>query len=301
MSPTPGPGRSGTRRPRLRLALGAVSTALLTAGCEARELYEDAFRLGIPAPVTEQAESIENVWLGSVAAALAVGIFVWGLIFFAVIRYRKNSDELPRQVRYNLPIEVLYTAVPFVIIAVLFYYTAVSENFVNKSEKDPDVVVNIVGFQWNWQFAYPDAGVRVIGSPQQPATMVLPTDRRIRFVETSPDVIHSWWVPEFLFKRDVIPGRSNSFEVTIKKEGTFVGRCAEFCGEKHSRMNFFVKTVSPQQFEAYLADLKTDPDAQIPEGLGEAVPEGGAAVRTGPDYEPVPGHSGDSEGEGSGK
>jgi cytochrome c oxidase subunit 2 len=260
-----------------------------------RSTYENWFRFGIPAPITDQAKNIEDIWLGSTVAALAVGVFVWGLIFYAVLRYRKNSDELPRQVRYNLPIEVLYTAVPFVIIAVLFYYTAVSENFVNESKGKPDVVVNIVGFQWNWQFAYPDEGVRTVGSLQQPATLVLPTDKRIRFVETSPDVIHSWWVPEFLFKRDVIPGRHNSFEVTIRKEGTFIGRCTEFCGEKHSRMSFNVEVVSPDEFTAYLARLKQNPDAVLPPG------QDGSAVLTGPEYEPIPGHSGNSEGEGSNK
>jgi cytochrome c oxidase subunit 2 len=294
LSPTPGPGRSGSRRTGLRLAVAAVATALLTAGCDLEHAYERSLNLGLPEPITDQAQNIYDLWLGSVAAALAVGVFVWGLIVYAVMRYRKNSDELPRQVRYNLPIEVLYTVVPFVIIAVLFYYTAVSENFVNNSKKNPDLRVNIVGFQWNWQFNYPEQGVQVTGSPRQPATMVLPVGQRIRFVETSPDVIHAWFVPEFLFKRDVVPGRSNSFEVTIRKEGTFLGRCAEFCGEKHSRMNFYVKVVSAQAFESYITALKADPAAAITETGGEAIP-------TQPEYGKVPGQSGDSEGEGSHK
>jgi cytochrome c oxidase subunit 2 len=274
LSATPKPARhSGAR-----LAVTAALTALLTAGCDAREVYEDAFSLGLPKPITEQADVIYDTWLGSVAAALAVGVFVWALIFYAVVRYRKNSDELPRQVRYNLPIEVLYTVVPFVIIAVLFYYTAVNENFVNNTKKKPDLVVNIVGFQWNWQFAYPKDKVQITGSPTQPAVMVLPTDRRIRFIESSPDVIHSWWVPAFLFKRDVIPGRLNSFEVKLKKDAaghTYIGRCTEYCGEKHSRMNFYVKVVTPTEFDQYLTELKNDPDAAVGDvGGGSAVPTG---------------------------
>ena len=286
MSPTPrldprGPVR-WPGRTTVRLALAAVATVLLTTGCDLHSAYEKSFNFGFPEPITDQAARIQNLWVGSVAAATVVGLFVWGLIFYAVIRFRKSSDELPRQVRYNLPIEVLYTVVPFVIIAVLFFYTAVDENYVNKTEKDPDVVVNIVGFQWNWQFNYADAGVKVTGSPLQPATMVLPVNKRIRFIETSPDVIHSWWVPDFLFKRDVVPGRANSFEVTIRKEGTFVGRCAEFCGEKHDRMNFVVKTVQPAVYEAYLASLKANPDNLIS-------PDGGAALPTGDGYELAPG------------
>ena len=285
VSPTPrldprGPVRS-TRRTARRLALAAAA-ALFASGCSAQESLDNAFNLGFPEPITDQAERIQNLWVGSVAAATVVGIFVWGLIFYAVLRYRKNSDELPRQVRYNLPIEVLYTVVPFVIIAVLFFYTAVDENYVNKVAKDPDVVINIVGFQWNWQFNYADEGVRVTGSPQQPAQMVLPINKRIRFIETSPDVIHSWFVPSFLFKRDVVPGRANSFEVTIRKTGTFVGRCAEFCGEKHDRMNFSVRTVEPAEYDAYIAGLKANPDNLIGEG-------GGAALPTGDGYQLAPG------------
>jgi cytochrome c oxidase subunit 2 len=178
---------------------------------------------------------------------------------------------LPRQVRYNLPIEVLYTVVPFVIIAVLFFYTAIGENKVNKLTRDPDVRIGVVGFQWNWQFNYTDDKVQVTGEPQHPATLVLPVDKRIQFTETSPDVIHSFWVPDFLFKRDVVPGRFNMFEIKPTEIGTYVGRCAEFCGEKHARMGFTVKVVSQADYDAYIAGLKADPNAAANE-LSAAIP-----------------------------
>ncbi|HUR51496.1 MAG TPA: cytochrome c oxidase subunit II [Mycobacteriales bacterium] len=253
------------RTASLRLALAVCTTAVLTSGCTGREAYENAFGIGWPKPKTDRAESMYDVWLGSVAAGAAVGVVVWGLIAYAVVRYRKRTDELPAQIRYNLPIEVLYTVVPFVIIAVLFFYTAVSENEVNKLEPNPDVTVGVVGFQWNWQFIYEDDKVQVTGEPAHPATLVLPVDKRVRFVETSPDVIHSFWVPDFLFKRDVVPGRFNAFELTPTREGTYVGRCAEFCGEKHSRMNFTVKVVSQTEYDAYIAGLKADPAAGLDE------------------------------------
>ncbi len=301
MSATPEPVRRrglGLRGHRpARLALAAASTALLTAGCDVRGAYESAFSFGLPKPMTHQADRIYDTWLGSVAAAAVVGLFVWGLIFYAVVRFRKTSDELPRQVRYNLPIEVLYTVVPFVIISVLFYYTAVNENFINKTTKNPDLTVDVVGFQWNWQFQYPKEKLQVTGTPTQPAVMVLPADRRIRFVETSPDVIHSWFVPAFLFKRDVIPGRYNGFEITIKSTAaghTYIGRCAEFCGEKHSRMRFYVKVVTPAQFDDYLRALHNDPAAAIGQDSRGAIP-------TQPEYGVVPGASGNSEGEGTTK
>jgi len=247
-----------------------VPAGLLASGCTARDAYENSFSLGFPEPVTKEAEETYELWLGSAAAAAVVGLFVTVLIVFTMLRYRKSSDTLPRQVRYNLPIEVLYTAVPFVIIAVLFYYTTLTQNFVTEEQEGgADVNIGVVGFQWNWTFRHDDAGVQVTGVPGQPAQLVLPTDTRIRFTETSPDVIHSFWVPKFLFKRDVIPGRANSFEITITKEGEYIGRCAELCGEKHSAMNFSVKAVSPEAYEEYLGALRADPDNEIRTGAGD--------------------------------
>lgn len=249
----------------MRLGLAAAATALLTSGCTGREAYENAFGFGYPKPKSEEAETLYEIWLGSAAAGMAVGVVMWLLIAYTIVRFRKKSDEMPAQIRYNLPIEVLYTVVPFVIIAVLFFYTAVAENKVNKLEANPDVTVGVVGFQWNWQFVYEDEQVQTTGIPSKGAELVIPVDKRIRFVETSPDVIHSFWVPDFLFKRDVIPGRFNTFEITPNRIGTYTGRCAEFCGEKHSRMNFTVRVVSQQDYDAYIATLKADPNAVLDE------------------------------------
>ena len=248
----------------MRLAVLGAAAAVLTTGCEAREVYEDTFALGFPDPVTDQGERIYNLWLGSVVAGSVVALFVWGLIFFALVRYRRVGNELPRQVRYNLPIEVLYTAVPFVILAVLFFYTARDQTYVNKMTAKPDVTIGVVGFKWNWQFNYAGENLQVTGAPSEPAELVIPTNRTIRFIESSPDVIHSFYVPAFLFKRDVIPNqkdRLNQFEITVREEGRYIGRCAEFCGEKHSRMNFYVRVVSPEAYDAYIADLRRQPPA----------------------------------------
>ena len=272
MRPTSSPARRPARRTGARLAVGTAALALLTAGCDVRSAYENSLSLGFPDPVTDQGQRIYDLWLGTAAAGLVVGAFVWGLILFATFRYRKRSDELPRQVRYNLPVEVLYTVVPFVVIAVLFYYTAITQNEVNETTEDPDVTIGVIGFQWNWTFNYDDNDPATIdpsvtGVPGQPAQLILPTDRSIRFVETSNDVIHSFFVPEFLFKRDVIPGRVNQFEVTIRQPGTYIGRCAELCGEKHDRMNFEVKVVPPAEYDAFIAAQRTGqpPTSTVPQ------------------------------------
>ncbi|MCW6009548.1 cytochrome c oxidase subunit II [Micromonospora sp. CPCC 205371] len=211
--------------------------------------------------LTPQANRMYDLWIGSVIAALVVGVFVWGLIFWCVVRYRKRGDELPVQTRYNMPMEFLYTIAPILVVSVLFYYTAIVQTDVDRTSKNPDVIVEVVGFKWNWQFNYRD-GIgtdantitSTLGSSDVIPVLVLPTGKRILFEQTSKDVIHSFWVPELLFKRDVFPGSiRNQFEVSsIDQEGAYVGRCAELCGTYHSMMNFELRVVSPEQFDQFI-------------------------------------------------
>ncbi|HKB31283.1 MAG TPA: cytochrome c oxidase subunit II [Streptosporangiaceae bacterium] len=230
----------------------ALLAPLLTslAGCTSNAFT----RLGMPKPITSQGKITLTLWQGSWVAAWAVGAVVWGLIIWTVIFYRKRSDELPPQVRYNLPIEVLYTVVPFIMVAALFYFTARDENSIDALSPHPNVVVNVTGFQWSWEFQYPDLGnVQIIGTPTRDPTLVLPVGETVRFNLTSPDVIHSFWVPAFLFKRDVVPGHPNHFDITTTAMGTFRGECSELCGLYHSEMLFSVKVVSQQQFQQFIS------------------------------------------------
>jgi cytochrome c oxidase subunit II len=253
---------------RARVAAVLLGLTPLLAGCT----VDDLPRFGFPRGVTQQADRILTLWSTSTIAALVVGVFVWGLIFWAAVRYRKRrgSEDVPAQVNYNLPIEILYTIIPFLIIAVLFFYTVVDENYVNDTSKEPDLQVSVLAFKWNWQFGYvgqqDSSGrfVQTVGSTDEIPVLVLPVNKRVLFTETSPDVVHSFFVPEFLFKRDVLPGRTNSFEVTITRTGSYVGHCAEFCGTYHAFMNFEVRAVSQADFDAFLAAKKSGmstPDA----------------------------------------
>jgi cytochrome c oxidase subunit II len=249
----PGPGPRRVRRARAAgLTVALVLLVLGLTGCT-----NDTFtRLGFPNPITEQGKTILTLWQGSWIAGLAVGVLVWGLILWAVVFHRKRGDRLPPQARYNMPIEIMYTAVPFVLIAVLFYFTAKDENYIDKLSPNPQVVVNVLGFQWSWQFNYPQYGVTNTGNMwgEGPLPVLeVPTGETVRFNLTSDDVVHAFWVPEFLFKRDVIPGHPNHFEVTLTQTGTFTGHCSELCGLYHSRMLFTLKVVTPQQFQAYIA------------------------------------------------
>ena len=248
------------RRRRLswRYLLMGAGLPLALTGCSTERI--PAF--GFPEPITVQGHRIMALWKGSSVAALAVGVLVWGMIFACVIffRKRKGDDELPPQVHYNIPIEILYTILPFVMIAVLFFFTAKDENYLNKLSKNPDVVVNVVGYQWAWQFNYdsgPAAGLEIHGRPGDFPELVLPVGQKVQFLLTSPDVIHAFWVPEFLFKRDVIPGRVNRFELTVDKVGHWRGACTELCGVDHDKMLFTLRTLSPADYQAWAQNALT--------------------------------------------
>jgi cytochrome c oxidase subunit 2 len=248
----------GSRLARLA-ALGLLGVLTLS-GCDMPN--NEFWRFGWPEGITEQATEMRQLWTGSVIAALIVGFLVWGLILYSVVAHRKRGDELPRQTAYNLPLEIAYTIAPFIIIAGLFFFTVTVQNKVQDRSENPDETIAVNAFKWNWQFVYPDTQgpdgepVNTVGTSTDIPILVVPTDRKIRFEVASADVIHSFWVPEFLFKLDVIPGnengRDNVFEVTVRKEGAYVGRCAELCGTYHAYMNFEVRAVSGDDYDAYL-------------------------------------------------
>lgn len=263
--------RENRRRRWRRAAVVPVgATAFLLSGCE--NLLSTGFLPSTPT-TTDQTGRIISLWNGSWIAALFVGVVVWGLIIWCVIAYRRRRTEtgLPAQIRYNLPLEIMYTVIPLIMIAVLFFFTARDEAAIADVSAKPDVTINVVGKQWAWDFNYLqqngqplnvyEAGVQgqLTGQPGVEAelpTLFLPVGRRVQFELTSRDVIHSFWIPAFLYKMDVIPGVRNKFQVVPEKIGSFQGKCAELCGEYHSEMLFNVRVVSQADFDAHMQQLR---------------------------------------------
>jgi cytochrome c oxidase subunit 2 len=257
--------RSGRQRGVVVRSLIAAAMLVLATGCS----KDDVPRFAMPTPITAEGHRILSLWQGSWIAALFVGVIVWGLIIWCVIVYRKRDESAAPQLAFNLPIEILYTIVPVIFVGVFFYFTARDETAIDKLSPNPDVTVEVVGFQWDWQFNYlssaNDATATTLASITgdnahgSPATLELPAGESVRFKLVSPDVIHAFWVPAFLFKRDVIPGRTNEFEVHIdadKAGNTYKGRCTEFCGLNHDQMIFHVKLVTPATFNADMVKME---------------------------------------------
>lgn len=206
--------------------------------------------------LTEEATTVDTVWWIFFWIAMAIGALVTILVLYCVIRFRRTGAALPRQVHHNLPVEIFYTAVPVVIVAGLGVVTLVSLADLERVD-EPDVTVDVTAFQWQWRFEYPESGVVVSGAERADRpVLVLPSESTVRFRLTSQDVIHSFWVPEFRFKRDVWPGEVQEFDVEmLDRTGDFpdAGACAEFCGLDHTTMRFSLRIVTPAEFDAWLA------------------------------------------------
>jgi cytochrome c oxidase subunit 2 len=228
------------------------STRIIAAEKRARALHDPPDE---PPTLTTQAALMQANWVLFLIVGGAVAVVVWGLILFAIVRWRRpaGSDPgaLPPQFRSNNVLEIGWTIVPLVIVGALFVHTYRAEAGVDALVARPDVTVNVNAYRWGWTFAYV-AGPTVGGSFANPPQLVLPRDETTRIVLTSSDVNHAFWVPAFLFKRDAIPGLVNRFDLHPLHDGTYAGHCAEFCGYAHALMGFRVKVVSPDDYRQWL-------------------------------------------------
>jgi len=222
-----------------------VVIAALLAGCA-------------PAPVTVQGQDVSSLYWLFMAGAALVFVVVAGLIGWSIVRYRAPQDaDLPPQTHANVRLELIWWALPTILVIILFFLTAGVLNRVDaRANEGESLVVRVTGFQWQWQFDYEEAGVVITGTPDEPPIVVLPVDRPLTFLLDSPDVIHSFFVPQFLFKRDVIPGIENRVDLTIQEPATYTGQCAEFCGLQHGRMKVRVVALSQPDWETWVQNHK---------------------------------------------
>lgn len=210
--------------------------------------------LGLPEPASDNGDRILGLWKGSVLAGLAVAALIWALVAWSILRYRRRNDDLPSQTPENIPLEIAYTVAPLVVVAVLFGFTVFTQEEVTGARSDPDVEVEVIGFQWSWEFRYRELGVEVESTGQEDPVLVLPVGAVVRFDLVAEDVDHAFWVPQFLEKRDLIPRVDNSIDLEVTRAGEWTGRCAEFCGLQHWAMRFGVRAVPQAEFDQWVRD-----------------------------------------------
>jgi cytochrome c oxidase subunit 2 len=263
--------RTGSRRKQITTITGlALAGALALTGCS-----PEVQKGWLPTErgTTNHTDRIMDLWVNSWIAALAVGVITWGLMIWCIVAYRRRKGTVgfPRQNSFNLPLEVFYLTIPLFMVLVFFYFTDRDQQAIDNRSQPADVVVDVRGKQWAWDFNYKqgevitadvyEAGVQAhltgeeVDKEKLP-TLYLPVNRSVDLELNARDVIHSFWVPAFLQKRDMIPGKTNYIRFTPTKEGTYDGKCAELCGEYHSEMLFRVKVVSESEFQAHMDDLR---------------------------------------------
>lgn len=259
--------RSNRRLRWAAIPIGLV-IAVVLAGCTQEQLQG---WLPGDTDTTNHTSRIIGLWVTSWIVLLIVGVITWGLIIWAAVVYRRRQGQtgLPVQLRYNLPIEIFYTIVPLILVIGFFAFTARDQAIIEAPTDDPDVQIEVFGKRWAWDFNYVNedaysAGVQADFNPDGTINtdnlpvLVLPVDKTIEIQIESRDVIHSFWVVDFLYKKDMIPGKSNFMYFTPTKIGTYQGKCAELCGEYHSLMLFTVEVVSEEDYDAYIAELKAN-------------------------------------------
>jgi cytochrome c oxidase subunit 2 len=286
---------------RSRLARWAVvpiglAATIALAGCTQEQL--NGFLPTEPG-TTNHVDSVIGLWVTSWIVLLGVGVVTWGLILWAAVVYRRRKGQsgLPVQLRYNLPIEIFYTIVPFILIIGFFAFTARDQAAIEAPhEGEPDVRIEAFGKRWSWDFNYLNEEVYTKGVQAQPdaageldeetlPALYLPVNAKVEIDLESRDVAHSFWIIDFLYKKDMIPSHTNHMYFVPLKEGVYRGKCAELCGEYHADMLFTVHVVSQEEYDAHIEELRA----------------AGNEGRLGPEYnvnQNLPGNSGTSTNEG---
>lgn len=272
-STPPPPAGVAKRTPKIRrwksllvLPLGA----LVLSGCTISNF-------GAYSGDTTQSRSTFHLWQGFTIAALIVGGLVIVLIVWAVLRYRRTGDDIPKQTQYHLPLEITYTVIPILIVIGLFVATVVVENQVTANPK-PQVTVDVDAFQWGWQFLYPHTNALVVGQTTSEPMFEIPAGETVRFYLQSSDVTHGFYVRAFDFSRLAVAGVDNEWTFDALKTGIFYGQCTELCGLYHSLMWFRVDVVTPAQFTKWIAQFNTKAGAAAAEAAALATQQGTSSV-----------------------
>ena len=251
--------RSGSRR-LSRRALTLLSTALLALLTVSSALAQQ------PTRITQEADKMHDLYLFVTFLGLVVFVLVTGALLYAIVRFRKKDDTLPRQTHGSTLLEMLWVSIPVLLVLVMFAYSVVVVVDVEDSAEPEDLTVHVTGFQFQWQFTYnlddlgtrsvpgSDETIQILGTGTDEPRLVIPVGEPVEFRLASNDVIHSFYIPSFLYKLDVIPGRDNAFKVTANKTGVYQGQCAELCGVDHALMRFSIEVMSRDDFDAWVTE-----------------------------------------------
>jgi cytochrome c oxidase subunit 2 len=265
----------------LGLLLGGTSSALAE------------YKLNFQEPVNAIGREIYDLHMLVFWICVAIGIVVFSMMIISIIRHRKSKGAVSSDFHESAKVEVLWTIVPFIIL-IAVAIPATSTLLKIEDTSNADLTIKVTGLQWKWKYEY-ENGVSMISSLHADHNkarqlgsgidvtkidnyllevdneMVIPVNKRVRFLLTSDDVIHSFWVPKFAVKKDAIPGYVNEAWTMSEKTGTFRGQCAELCGKDHAFMPIVVKVVEQAEYDTWLAMKKTEADAAAAEAASDKI------------------------------
>jgi cytochrome c oxidase subunit 2 len=244
----------------------------------------DYWGLNMHRGVTPLSHDMYDLHMLVMWVCILIGIGVFGVLIFSLIKYRKSKGAVAANFHHNTKVEIIWTLIPCVIL-ILLAIPATKTLIRMDDTEDADVTIKITGHQWKWQYQYLDQGISYFSNISTPEAqrvnkekkgewyllevdkpLVLPIHKKIRFLVTSGDVIHSWWVPDFGVKRDAIPGFIHEEWAKIEKPGTYRGQCAELCGINHGYMPIVVKAVTQADFDKWVqtAEKVEPPNQPLP-------------------------------------
>lgn len=232
------------------------------------------FFSNMPVGVTPASHQIYHLHMLAFYICLGILLVVSVVLFYFLIKYKKTSHPHPSSIHSSLLIEVIWITIPFILLIIMGLPASL---FLIKGNRfsEGDINIKITGHQWKWQYEYLDDGVEFLSNLATPLNqiqgkspkndlylrevdqpLVVPVNKKIHFLVTSSDVIHSWWVPELGIKRDAIPGFIYESTAIIQKPGIYRGQCAELCGINHAYMPIVVEAKTDEDFYAWLAEKK---------------------------------------------
>ena len=248
----------------LRFAVAAVVFLPFSAYSE--------WGLNLPPPSTPIAGRILDLHNAIMLVCLVIFVVVFGVMFYSLYAHRKSRGHKAHQFSHNSKLEVVWTVIPFIILVGMAIPSTATLLFMEDTT-DSDLTVKITGYQWKWQYEYLDHDIDFFSNLSTPRAqienrepkgehyllevdkpVVLPANRKIRFLLTSNDVIHAWWIPKFGVKKDAIPGYINEFWTNIDEPGDYRGQCAELCGKDHGFMPIVANVMAAEDFDAWIAD-----------------------------------------------
>lgn len=228
----------------------------------------------MPVGVTDISREVFDLHMLIYWICVAIGVVVYGAILYSIIAHRKSKGREASQFHDSTAVEIVWTLVPLVILIAMA--VPASQTLIKmENTSEADITLKITGYQWLWEYEYLDEDIRfysVLNTPREQIynlqqkgehyllevdnEVVLPVDKKIRFLITANDVLHAWWVPDLAVKKDAIPGFINESWTKIDEPGVYRGQCAELCGRDHAFMPIVVRAVSQDEYEQWIADMK---------------------------------------------